>query len=207
MRYQHIIWDFDGTLFDTYPPMAQAFTDTMHRFGYPADYREVYDLMKVAISGTVREFQRRYGFGQDVLDAYRAHRIELEFEYAQPFPGTIEVLQRVLRAGGANYICTHRGDSIHELLRRKGVDGYFTDLTTSQHQFKRKPDPESVQYLIDKYGMDPAQTLMVGDRSLDIEAGQNAGTAGCFFDPDGLPCEHAQYQIADLHALFDIIGC
>ena len=37
MRYRHIIWDFDGTLFDTYPVMARAFTETMNEAGYPAD--------------------------------------------------------------------------------------------------------------------------------------------------------------------------
>lgn len=207
MRYKHIIWDFDGTLFDTYPVMARAFCETMQAAGIPADYQAVYDAMKIAISGTVRDYQSRYGFGRDVLDAYRAHRVALELAEVQPFPGALEVLQRVTAAGGDHFICTHRGDSIHELLKKHGVDGYFKDMTTSAHGFKRKPDPEAVQYLLDKYGMDPAETLMIGDRPLDVQSGQNAGTHGCFFDPDGLTFEAAQYQITDLHELFDIIGC
>ena len=207
MRYKHIIWDFDGTLFDTYPTMARAFCESMTEAGYPADYQEVYDLMKIAISETVRHFQNRYGFGQDVLDAYRARRVALERAEVQPFPGAVEVLERVIAAGGDHFICTHRGNSIHELLQKNGVDGYFKDITTSAHGFKRKPDPEAVQYLLDKHGMDPKETLMIGDRPLDVQSGQNAGTAGCFFDPDGLTYEPAQHQITDLRELFDIIGC
>ena len=207
MRYRHIIWDFDGTLFDTSPVMARAFTETMNEAGYPADYREVYDLMKIAISETVKKFQSENGFGQEVLDAYRARRIELELAGARPFPGVVEVLTRVIAAGGDNFICTHRGDSIHELLRQGGVEGYFKEITTSAHHFARKPSPEAVQYLLDKHGMDPAETLMIGDRPLDVEAGQNAGTAGCFFDPDGATYAPAQHQITDIRALFDIIGC
>lgn len=207
MRYRHIIWDFDGTLFDTYPVMARAFTETMNEAGYPADYREVYDLMKIAISETVKKFQAEYGFGQEVLDAYRARRIEFELAGACPFPGVEEVLARVIAAGGDNFICTHRGDSIYELLRQGGVEGYFKEITTSAHHFARKPSPEAVQYLLDKYGMDPAETLMIGDRPLDVEAGQNAGTAGCFFDPDGATYAPAQHQITDIRQLFDVIGC
>ena len=207
MRYRHIIWDFDGTLFDTYPVMARAFTETMNEAGYPADYREVYDLMKIAISETVKKFQAEYGFGQEVLDAYRARRIELELAGARPFPGVEEVLARVIAAGGDNFICTHRGDSIYELLRQGGVEGYFKEITTSAHHFARKPSPEAVQYLLDKHGMDPAETLMIGDRPLDVEAGQNAGTAGCFFDPDGVTYAPAQHQITDIRQLFDVIGC
>lgn len=207
MRYRHIIWDFDGTLFDTYPVMARAFTETMNEAGYPADYREVYDLMKIAISETVKKFQAEYGFGQEVLDAYRARRIEFELAGARPFPGVEEVLARVIAAGGDNFICTHRGDSIYELLRQGGVEGYFKEITTSAHHFARKPSPEAVQYLLDKHGMDPAETLMIGDRPLDVEAGQNAGTAGCFFDPDGATYAPAQHQITDIRQLFDVIGC
>ena len=207
MRYKHIIWDFDGTLFDTYPTMARAFCETMRAAGVPVDYQSVFDAMKVAISGTVRDYQSRYGFGQDVLDAYRAHRVALELAEVKPFPGAVEVLERVTRAGGDHFICTHRGDSIHALLRKHGVNGYFREVTTSAHGFKRKPDPEAVQYLLSKYGMDPTETLMIGDRPLDVLAGQNVGTAGCFFDPTGELFEPAQYQITDLRQLFDIVGC
>ena len=207
MRYKHIIWDFDGTLFNTYPSMARAFTESMVAAGYPAEYQAVYDSMKIAISETVRQFQGKYGFGQEVLDGYRARRIGIELAHAHPFDGAVEVLQRVIAAGGDNFICTHRGDSIYELLRANGVDGYFKEITTSAHHFKRKPDPEAVQYLLDKYGMDPKETLMVGDRPLDVEAGQNAGTRGCFFDPNGVTYDPAQHQITDLRELFDIIGC
>ena len=207
MRYKHIIWDFDGTLFDTYPSMARAFTESMVAAGYPAEYQAVDDSMKIAISETVRHFQSQYGFGQEVLDAYRARRVAAELEHAHPFDGAVEVLERVIAAGGDNFICTHRGESIHELLRANGVDGYFKEITTSAHGFKRKPDPEAVQYLLDQHGMDPKETLMIGDRPLDVEAGQNAGTMGCFFDPTGVTYEPAQHQITDLRELFDIIGC
>ena len=29
MRYDNIIWDFDGTLFDTYPPMCRDLQSVM----------------------------------------------------------------------------------------------------------------------------------------------------------------------------------
>lgn len=207
MRYKHIIWDFDGTLFDTYPSMARAFTESMEAAGYPADYQGIYDSMKIAISETVRRFQSAYGFGQEVIEGYRQRRIAIELAHAHPFDGAVEVLRRVCAAGGDHFICTHRGDSIHELLRRHGLEGYFRDITTSAHGFKRKPDPEAVQYLLDTYGMDPAETLMIGDRPLDVQSGQNAGTVGCFFDPGGVTYPPAQHQITDLHELIDIIGC
>ena len=34
MRYDNIIWDFDGTLFDTYPAMCRDLRLTMERLGF-----------------------------------------------------------------------------------------------------------------------------------------------------------------------------
>lgn len=206
MRYRHLIWDFDGTLFDTYPVMARAFYETLQAAGYPADEQAIYQSMKIAISETLRTYQQEYGFGQDLIEGYRAHRVALERELVKPFPGALSVLEQVLAAGGEHFICTHRGNSIHALLGQAGMDVCFKDITTAAHGFARKPSPEAVQYLLKKHGMNPAETLMIGDRPLDIAAGQNAGTHGCFFDPEGKCFEAAQYQITDLHQLLKIVG-
>ena len=40
--------------------------------------------------------------------------------------------------------------------------------------FARKPAPDAINHLIDRYHLDPEKTMMVGDRKLDIEAGINA---------------------------------
>ena len=48
--------------------------------------------------------------------------------------------------------------------------------------FPRKPAPDALLYLMEKNHMNPAETLMVGDRDIDIDAGHNAGTAGCLYD-------------------------
>ena len=33
MRYQHFIWDFDGTLFNTYPRMVKCFDHALRQCG------------------------------------------------------------------------------------------------------------------------------------------------------------------------------
>ena len=49
--------------------------------------------------------------------------------------------------------------------------------------YARKPDPAMVLAALEKYALDPAETLMVGDREIDIQAGRAAGVRTCLFGP------------------------
>ena len=49
---------------------------------------------------------------------------------------------------------------------------------TADDGFPRKPDPASMLYLKDKYAIESG--LVIGDRPIDIEAGQRAGMANLF---------------------------
>ena len=41
--FTDIIWDFDGTLFDTYPPMTEAFKRALNDLGYDDDEKHILD--------------------------------------------------------------------------------------------------------------------------------------------------------------------
>ena len=51
---------------------------------------------------------------------------------------------------------------------------------TASSGFKRKPDPESMIYLRDKYHI--SSGLAIGDRNIDVEAGKAAGLDAYLFD-------------------------
>ena len=61
------------------------------------------------------------------------------------------------------------------------MDKFFEEIITAEDRFKRKPDPEALLYLIDKYNMDKSQTYYVGDRHLDVECAKNAGIKAIFY--------------------------
>jgi beta-phosphoglucomutase-like phosphatase (HAD superfamily) len=48
--YKHIIWDFDGTLFDTYPVLAKAVINVLEEQGIYESYDKVMSLMKVSFT-------------------------------------------------------------------------------------------------------------------------------------------------------------
>ncbi|WP_252899112.1 HAD-IA family hydrolase [Lactococcus fujiensis] len=86
--------------------------------------------------------------------------------------------------GGQNFVLSHRDESTIEYLGL--LTSVFREIITSKQSFARKPNPEAILYLVSKYHLNPAETVMVGDRPLDVEAGRNAGVQTLLFDENEL---------------------
>lgn len=186
--YQNYFFDFDGTLYNTYPGMVHAFVSAYENQGVQLDRNETYRLMRAeSVRYCFAELERKY----PELDRERLHAdyhaIEgIVQDRALPFDGAGELLEAIRQNGGRSFLLTHRDASAENILRRDGLLEYFTDFVTADDGFRRKPDPQSLNYLIEGNGVDRKTAAMVGDRTLDVDAGHNAGIAGILFDPDGL---------------------
>ena len=126
----------------------------------------------------------------------------LSAEESPPFPGVIELCRHICAGGGKNVIVTHRWRrSTMELLAVHGMAGYFAGCITRDDGYPRKPDPAAFVAALAAYELQPEETLTVGDRDIDILAGQAAGLWGCFCgaEPDGARPDLVIGSFAELH--------
>ncbi|KRN30411.1 HAD-IA family hydrolase [Liquorilactobacillus mali] len=182
------IWDFDGTLYDTYPGMVASFVAAFEENGIVVDGRDVYRKMrKYSVGRTFKEYFLDISeeLQQRVKASYRICEDNAS-RNAQPFADVEEVCQKITSSGGRNFLLTHRDKSSLKLLKKDGLFSLFTGFVTSEDSFPRKPDPESLLHLCDLFSINPKEAVMIGDRVLDVEAGHNAGMQGYLFDPDNL---------------------
>lgn len=185
MRFKNFVWDFDGTLFNTYPHMVKSMQRALQEMGVPAAWEEVYRHMKKTVPETVAYYSQTNGLDEKALLAlYTDIRHQEQWAEQEPYPGARELLTAILTQGGRNYLFTHRGQSARDILKNVGMMGLFEEAVTALEGFPRKPDPSALLYLIRKHGLVPAETIMIGDRLLDVQTGENAGTAALLFDPE-----------------------
>ena len=64
MNYKHLIYDFDGTLSDTYPCFTETVLQMLKSHGLSGDYKTVYDNLKVSVGHALRHS----GFGADPVE-------------------------------------------------------------------------------------------------------------------------------------------
>lgn len=190
MTYQSFFWDFDGTIFDTYPIMVQAFMQalTQQRVSeIELDEQDIYETMRQhSLETAVQKFSAHFSLQADQLERDYRQNEKRTIQQAKPFPGMVELLQELASQGGQHYLLTHRNQSANQLLAAAGIKKLFTDEVTSEQPFPRKPNPASLNALIERNGVSREAAIMIGDRTLDIDAGHNAGIAGALFDPGRL---------------------
>lgn len=119
-------------------------------------------------------------------------------------PRAREALEALAGQGARHFVYTHRGTTTAAVLQNLGLDGLFTEIVTSQNGFPRKPAPDAILYLMGKYGLDPAATFYVGDRTIDMDCARNAGIGGILFLPPGSYCEPNGAQTHIVHHLTEI---
>jgi len=208
MQFRYLLWDFDGTLFDTYPPLVRATERALADLGLSEPRQEIERLLSITLADCVTTLAERHSLDADELDAritdyYR----QAPVQEMPPFPGAIQVCERLIASGGANYLFTHRTrPSLMRLLDGHGVAGLFADCLTVEDGYPRKPDPAGFIALLDKHALPRDEVLAVGDRDLDILAGQGAGVRTCLFNAQPLPGIQPDFQIGALVELERILG-
>ncbi len=201
-----LIYDFDGTLSDTYPVVTRVLLDILKEHGIDEDFDRAYGYLKIS-----------YGYAADQYDiglerkafytllGEGAERAALS-GVQKPFSEALDLLRSAAEQGKRNFIYTHSGAFVHELIDRWGFAPYVTYTLDSSHGFPRKPDPTALHFLCEKFSIDRSTALMVGDRDIDIDVGHNAGLRGCLFDTGHYyPDCRAEYRVgnlADIQKLF-----
>ncbi|EGP4917989.1 TPA: HAD-IA family hydrolase [Enterococcus faecium] len=200
---KNYIWDFDGTLFDTYPAMVDGAWQALKDFGISMDKKEIYFKMK--------KYSTSYLINESNLNAKEFnelfHRYEKESTVvSRPFPETKQVLEMLKDNGGRHFILTHRlTESTWGLLKEHRLAHLIEEVVGIDQDFPRKPDPASLNYLIDTFHLERTDTMMIGDRRLDIEAGKNAGVATCLYDIDHFLGEiPADYVVGNLNEILTL---
>lgn len=204
--YKHVVWDFDGTLYDTYPGITRAFFRAITEENIHIDSEELGAQLRVSIGDTQRRLNKQYGLSNDFEKKYLAYRNQIEAECIPPFPYAIELCKAIWESGKKNYLYTHRDTTAMRHLEKSGIGGCFADCISIEDDFPRKPDPTALLSLAKKHGFSPAECIMIGDRDIDILAGKNAGMAACFFDENKTTVSSADFNIYCFEQLYDILG-
>ncbi len=178
-----LIWDVDGTIFDTYPAFARAFGAAINELGAEAPVDWITGLCKQSVSHCTNTLAERFGLDAgDVFRRYVNHYTKTPYQEQPPFPGVAGICARVRATGGENFIVTHRGqESLAQLLAVHQMDGYFADRLTADDSFPRKPNPASMNEMIARHDLPRDEVLAIGDREIDVLAGRAAGVCTCLF--------------------------
>ena len=199
---QNYIWDFDGMLFDSYPHITSAFLKALGEFGKDADYDEAKALLEITFAHAFEH----YSVTEEEKAVFRNHEHNyLLRPIAVPFENTYKTLEILFNNGKKHFLYTHRGfETSQHYLEEYGMKKFFTAFVDSSMNFPSKPAPDAVNYICDTYGLDRSETVMIGDREIDVLSGKNAGTYGCLFTKNENVESAADFIVKDIIDILNI---
>ncbi|HEO8608707.1 TPA: HAD-IA family hydrolase [Streptococcus suis] len=181
------IWDLDGTLLDSYEAILAGIQETYDQFDLPFDREEVRNfILRYSVKDLLVRDADKYGLDSDELNRVRATSLKEKNTQIPLMAGAREILDWTAEKGIRNFVYTHKSDNAFQVLEDLGVRHHFTEILTSDSGFARKPSPEALLFLIEKYGLNKENTYYIGDRLLDVETAVNAGIHSINLQIDGL---------------------
>ena len=180
-----VIWDLDGTLLDSYAVIVDSIYFTFLEFGIAMTKEEIHQhTIRFSTKSLFRKMSEEYGLCAQEIQTRYGQISGTKYKEIRKMAQATEVLEALDTQGVENYVFTHRGKTTLPVLDHLKMTSFFRQILTSQSGFARKPDPEAIQYLIQKYALDPGKTWYVGDRAIDMECAKNAGISGILYLPD-----------------------
>ena len=103
--YDNIIYDFDGTVADSYPYFTRALKLTLEHYGKEDTYESILANLKISVRHALRHyaFPDRAEAKKMMYDIY--HRLALAEQ--GPVPGAAEALRYASQNGKKNFLYTH----------------------------------------------------------------------------------------------------
>ena len=185
MVIRHIVWDWNGTLFDDFTAVYQAACQLFAARGLPAVSAEQY---RAAYTRPIDAFYRRL-FGRE-LTAAEMSGLDADFHDAYrralPTVGLAPDARAALaswRAGGGSQslLSMFRHAELTALVGKFGLAGEFTRIEGLVGPGGGRKAEHLVAHLA-ALDVDPAEVMLVGDSLDDAEAAAEAGARCVLYD-------------------------
>ena len=176
-RYPLIVFDWDGTLFDSAAVIAEGIQHAARDMGLPVPDRETAShVIGLGLGDSLRHAMptlpaERY---QEFLALYRGYFIERE-DSLTLFAGVPELLSELKERGHRLAVATgkpRRG--LDRALQSSGLGALFA-ATRCGDETQPKPHPAMLLELMDQLQLRASDLLMIGDTSHDLGMAKGAG--------------------------------
>ncbi|MBR2375327.1 MAG: HAD-IIIA family hydrolase [Clostridia bacterium] len=180
--YKTIIFDLDGTLLDTLDDLTSSTNYALQTFGFPARTRD--EIREFVGHGIRNLIERAIGSAdhpqfEAVFEAFKTHYGAHCSDQTRPYDGVLELLAMLKKAGKRLAVLSNKADFAVKTLAKEYFGALLEEAVGANEAagIRKKPAPDALFSLMDKFGVSAEETVYVGDSEVDVETAKNAGVA------------------------------
>jgi phosphoglycolate phosphatase len=176
--YRAVLFDFDGTLADSYPAITASVNHVRAAHGLPP--LEEPEVRRHVGRGPAYLLEHTVP-GSDVeadIRLYRVHHPYVLRSGTRLLPGAAEALAAIKHSGRRTGVCSNKPVAFtRELLRYLGIAEHVEVVLGPEDVTRPKPAPDMLLAALQRLAVPPAQALYIGDMTVDIATARAAGVA------------------------------
>lgn len=175
-KFQHIIFDLDGTLTDPGVGITRSIQYALARYGKTEKTEALYKFIGPPLRETFRNY---YGFtieqAEEAVSYYREYFSDKGIFENEVYPGIPELLESLCSDNRKIYLATTKPVVYAEkILRHFRLYDYFSSVSGSNLDGSNGDKKELIAAIINRFNMTEA-SVMIGDRKYDIEGARANG--------------------------------
>lgn len=215
MKYKLAIFDMDGTILNTLDDLADSMNHCLRAHDLPErPLQEIRMFLGNGIHWLV-ECSVPEGTDAETLEkVYQTFLVYYKDHCAmktRPYEGIPEVLQSLRRAGVLTAVVSNKADYAVKILCEDYFKGMLDFSVGELEGRRRKPYPDSVNAVLERFGMAKEDAVYIGDSEVDFQTAQNAGldvimVGWGFRDEDFLKEQGAESVIHEPAEILKLIG-
>jgi HAD superfamily hydrolase (TIGR01549 family) len=204
-KIKAVIFDLDGTLLDSFAVHYEVYEIMFAYFGIRIEKENFLN----SYSPNWYETYKAMGLPKDKWDA--ANELWLkEASKREPsiFPETVKVLNRLQRRFSLGLVTSGSKSRVEKDLVRNDIKKYFLTIVTGDDIQNPKPHPDGLEIAMRDLGVNPKDTVYIGDAYDDFKMAEKAGVAfiGVKSDFANLNSDNLAYQICNLKEIPVLLG-
>ena len=172
-----LFFDLDGTLTDPKPGITGSIQYALQKLDRPVPTQ---DELTWCIGPPLRASFARLLGGEELADRgvefYRERFGDVGLFENSVYPEIADVLAALRKTPRRIFVATSKPHVFAKrIVEHFGLDGYFEHVFGSELDGTRVHKDELLAYALEVAGVDPAQALMIGDRSHDVVGAKKNG--------------------------------
>lgn len=178
MKYKLAIFDMDGTILDTLEDLADCMNYSLEKNGYPK--RTLSEVRSFVGNGIHKLVERAVPVEtseeevEKVFHTFHGYYKDHCAIKTRPYDGICEVIQNMREQGILTAVVSNKADYAVKSLCDDYFKGLFDFAVGDREGYQRKPYPDSVYAVLEKFEINKSEAVYIGDSEVDLQTAKNA---------------------------------